>query len=171
MTLSRADTAIVYQQHRAIHEARRWTELADLFAETATYDDPFYGRIEGRDAIRQFLTKAMRGLEAWTFPIEWVVVDEGRVVTHWHNRLPGRRFDGSPFEFPGMSHIAFRDDGKIIHQMDLYDRAKALLVIAQGRSGLVERAVGGVEGLSASLVKVTDWLTVQRSRVSPIGRG
>ncbi len=147
MTLSREATALAYQRHREIHEARRWVALADLFTVDATYDDPFYGRIEGRDAIRAFLSEAMSGLEAWTFPIEWVAVDEGRVVTHWHNRLPGLRPDGAPFEFPGMSHIAFADDGQIRHQMDLYDRIRALRVIAEAKSPLVERASRGVSAI------------------------
>jgi hypothetical protein len=32
-----------------------WQALADFFTEDATFIDPAWGRIEGRDAIRQFL--------------------------------------------------------------------------------------------------------------------
>lgn len=138
MPLSRAQTEAAFARHRAIHEAGAWGALADLFALDATYDDPFFGHIEGRDAIRAFLVRSMTGLEDWTFPIHWVSVDGGRVVTHWSNRLPRRRRDGSPFEFPGMSVIHFRDDGTIDNQTDTYDRVRALRVIAEQRSRAIE---------------------------------
>lgn len=167
MPLSTERTRAAYDRHRAIHEAacrRRaaWAELADLFAEDATYQDPFFGRIRGREAIRDFLHRSMSGLEDWTFPILWVALDEGRVVTHWLNRLPGTRRDGTYFEFPGMSAIAFDDEGQIASQMDLYDRVTALRVISEAKVPGLERVVGGAMRLSGPFVDVVHGLVGQK---------
>ena len=90
MSLSRDDTAAIYAEHKACHEERRWADLADLFRPDGVYQEPFFGHIEGRDAIRGFLVRSMSGLDDWEFPIQWVVIDENRVVTQWLNRLPQR---------------------------------------------------------------------------------
>ncbi len=139
MTLSRPDTETAYARHRALHDARAWTDLADLFAEDGVYAEPFFGEIRGREPIRGFLRQSMAGLDAWEFPLQWTVIGEGRVVTQWHNRLPSRRRDGSPFEFRGISNIAYDDDGMITRQDDTYDRVEALRVIAEARSPVLER--------------------------------
>lgn len=158
MSLTREETEAAYQRHRTVHEAREWPKLADLFAADASYDDPFFGHIEGRDAIRAFLVKSMTGLEEWTFPIEWLVIDRGRVVTKWQNRLPGRRKGGGHFEFPGMSTITYDDGGQIVNQTDLYDRVSALGVIAEGRSRAVEWTARGLRLASRPLVMGAHWL-------------
>lgn len=144
MSLSREDTAAAYARHRALHEARRWTDLADLFRSDGTYEEPFFGRIEGREEIRDFLRKSMRGLDAWEFPIEWVVVDEGRVVSQWFNRLPQRRRDGSPFQFAGISNIVYDAEGLIVSQSDTYDRISAMRTLSEARSSALERFNGAV---------------------------
>jgi|GEM_PF-1152130 len=152
MTLSREDTAAAYARHQALHEARRWTDLADLFREDGIYEEPFFGRIEGREAIREFLRVSMRGLDAWVFPIEWKLIGEGRVVTQWFNRLPKTRRDGSPFQFPGISNIAYDDDGLITSQQDIYDRIEAVRVLSEAKSGLLERVGGALERVGGPVV-------------------
>lgn len=163
MTLSREDTQAAFSKHRALHEARKWEGLADLFAEDGSYSEPYFGEIRGREAIRAFLVKSMSGLEAWTFPIEWTVVDEGRVVSHWWNRLPGKRLDGGYFEFPGISTITYDDEGRIVRQLDFYDRVKVLQVVAEARSKVIERAVAGVVRLGRPVVMGTHWLVAKTS--------
>ncbi|MEM9874565.1 MAG: nuclear transport factor 2 family protein, partial [Myxococcota bacterium] len=133
MALSRQATADAYARHLALHRAGHWPALADLFAHDATYHDPFFGRAEGREAIRDFLVRSMSGLEDWVFPIEWTAIDEGRVVYRWRNTLPVRRSDGRPFDFPGISALAYDDDGMVRDQTDLYDRGACLQVLAEAK--------------------------------------
>lgn len=142
-TLSREATAAAYQKHLVAHGnyAGSWDSLADLFAEDATYCDVFYGEIKGREAIRTFLQESMEGIENWTFPVQWTVVGEGRVVTHWMNRLPGKRSDSTYYEFPGVSCITYGPDGKIIRQMDLYDGMAAIKVVIEAKGGILGRAI------------------------------
>ena len=63
------------------------------------------------------------GWEGWTFPIERYTVNGNQIITHWWNRGPGQRPDGSPYQTPGVSFITLRDDGLFTYQLDLFDLA------------------------------------------------
>jgi hypothetical protein len=145
-TLSREATAAAYEKHLLArgNYAGVWDILADGFAEDATYLDSFYGETQGREAIRAFLKKSMEGIEHWSFPVVWTVIGEGKVVTHWLNRLPGNRPDGSYYEFPGVSCIIYGPDGLITRQMDMYDTMIAMRVVMEAKSGVFGRAIRAV---------------------------
>jgi len=97
-----------------------WDVLADFFTEDATFIDPAWGRVEGRDAIRGFLEESMAGLEGWTFPRDWTAVLDGyRLASGWQNRLPGAREDGSPYQAPGVSVMHYAGDGRFSYEEDL----------------------------------------------------
>jgi len=141
--LSREATAAAFQKHHlAKNDSRAWETMAELFADDAQYSDVFYGQMQGKEAIRKFLRESMKGLEDWTFPVQWTAIDEGRVVVHWLNRLPQRRPDGSHYEFPGFSIMTYDTAGKITSQMDFYDRLEALQVVTAAKSGALGRAIG-----------------------------
>lgn len=62
------------------------------------------------------------GWEGWTFPYQGVYTGtENRLVTHWLNRGPGQRDDGSHFETPGISFITLDDEARICRQFDMFD--------------------------------------------------
>jgi len=159
MTLSRDATEAAFQRHKDAHDARRWTDLADLFREDGIYEEPFFGRIEGRDEIRDFLRRSMRGLDEWVFPLQWIVVAENRVVTQWLNRLPKQRRDGGHFEFAGISNIVYDDEGMIVSQSDIYDRIDAMRVITESKSGLLERVNDTVVRAGTPVVELAKRLT------------
>lgn len=96
-----------------------WSALGDFFTEDATFIDPAWGRVEGRDAIRVFLAESMAGLEGWTFPREWTLVEGDRVVSLWQNRLPGERADGAPYQAPGVSVLRYAGRGRFSHEEDI----------------------------------------------------
>ena len=96
-----------------------WDALADFFSEDATFIDPAWGRVEGIANIRKFLVESMAGLEDWRFPHLWLAIDARRLVTHWMNRLPGRRADGSFYEAPGVSIFEYAGGGRFSSEMDL----------------------------------------------------
>ena len=110
-----------YLETRARIEAGElgWDALADFFTDDATFIDPAWGRVEGIAAIREFLRDSMAGLEDWTFPHEWSVVGDDRLVSRWQNRLPGRRADGSFYQAPGLSIMVYAGGGKFSHEEDL----------------------------------------------------
>jgi ketosteroid isomerase-like protein len=96
-----------------------WSALADCFTEDAVYVDPARGRIEGRAAIARFLADSMAGLDGWTFPYEWVMVEGDRVVSQWWTRLPGTRADGQPLQAPGMSILRYAGEGRFDYELDI----------------------------------------------------
>jgi hypothetical protein len=109
-----------------------WSALAEeYFTEDAVYIDPAWGRYEGRDAIARFMDESMQGLDGWVFPEEWTMVsDDGdRIVSHWFNRLPGERPDGSPWQAPGVSILDYAGDGKFSRSLDLLNMAEIMELI------------------------------------------
>jgi hypothetical protein len=156
-TLSKDQTSTAYEKHLVAkgNYSGTWDALADNFAEDATYYDVFYGWMYGREAIRDFLKKSMKGIENWSFPVQWQVVSEGRVLAHWMNRLPGKRPDGSYYEFPGISAITYNDKGQIIQQMDIYNGISAIKVVLEARMGFIGRAFFGVFGWMGTVGRET----------------
>jgi ketosteroid isomerase-like protein len=96
-----------------------WDALAGFFTDDAVFIDPAWGRVQGVEAIRNFLAESMAGLEDWDFPHQWSMVDGNRLLARWMNRLPGRRADGSRYEAPGYSLMIYAGDGKFSYEEDL----------------------------------------------------
>jgi ketosteroid isomerase-like protein len=109
-----------------------WDALADFFTEDATFIDPAWGRVEGIAAIREFLADSMAGLEGWSFPQEWTaVLDGGRLVSAWQNRLPGQRTDGSPYQALGVSILQYAGDGRFSREEDILNLAHVVELIQE----------------------------------------
>jgi len=110
-----------------------WDALAGFFTEDATFIDPAWGRIEGRSEIEKFLVESMAGLDDWSFPHQWAMVGEDRVVARWMNRLPGRRPDGSHYEVPGYSLMIYAGGGRFSYEEDTLNMVHVAEVM--GESG------------------------------------
>jgi ketosteroid isomerase-like protein len=129
----------VHAAHEAYVEARDkaeageqpWSSLADFFVEDATFVDPAWGRIEGREAIREFMGQSMAGLEGWTFPKQFCLIEDDLIVSGWMNRLPGRRADGSYYEAPGISTIHYAGDGLFRDEEDLLNMVHVFELIRE----------------------------------------
>lgn len=104
---------------RIVAGERPWRDLADFFTEDATFVDPAWGRIDGRENIARFFDESMLGLEDWSFPHEWEAVDGNYLITGWQNRLPGRRPDGDYWQAPGISRLLYAGEGKFSFEQDL----------------------------------------------------
>jgi len=125
--------------HERYRETRRraergevgWDALGAFFTDDAVFVDPAWGRVEGRDAIVRFLRESMAGLEGWTFPQEWQMVEGDRLVTRWMNRLPGSRPDGSFYESPGISVITYAGGGRFSREEDLLNMTHVIELIVE----------------------------------------
>lgn len=115
-----------------VEAARRneWEWIADRFyAATCTYLCEYGGTMRvqasSRDEIRatHYGRDMKVGWDGWSFPIERYTTHGNRIITHWWNRGPGRRTDGTPYQTPGVSFITVGDDGLFIEQLDLFDLA------------------------------------------------
>jgi ketosteroid isomerase-like protein len=129
---------ILATHHRYVERRRKieagelgWDSLADFFTDDATFVDPAWGRVDGKDNIIKFLAESMEGLEDWTFPLEWELVDGDCLVTGFQNRLPGRRADGSYYQAPGVSRIVYAGGGKFSFEQDLLNMPHILELIKE----------------------------------------
>ena len=97
-----------------------WSSLADFFTEDAAYIDPAWGRIEGREAIRDFFERSMAGLTGygWSTPENWTMADGQRVVSQW-DQILGEREDGTPWIVPGLSILYYVGDGFFCYSHDM----------------------------------------------------
>ena len=97
-----------------------WSALADFFTEDAAYIDPAWGRIEGRENIREFFEKSMAGLtgHGWSTPENWIMVDGPRVVSQW-DQILGRKEDGTPWLVPGLSILYYAGNGLFCYSHDM----------------------------------------------------
>lgn len=117
-----------YLQLRAAIDAGtdEWTSLAQFFTDDAVFIDPAWGRVEGIDALREFFDESMRGLEDWTFPVEFVAIDGDHVSVKWTQILPDARPDGTAYAQSGSSHLVYAGDGKFSYEEDLLNMVHVL---------------------------------------------
>lgn len=102
-----------------------WDALAAFFTEDAVFIDPAWGRVEGLDEIRDFLSKSMMGLDDWKFPERWTTVDGHRVVTMFEQRI-GPEANGVKYTQPGISILYYAGGGKFCYELDLMNMAHVL---------------------------------------------
>lgn len=124
-----ANKLISYHQEAA--EKNEWTFFVDeLYAVDCIYTCEYAGTMvvtaDGIDEIKatHYGRDMQVGWEGWTFPYDEVYVgSDNNLVTHWWNRGPGKRADGSYFQTPGISFITLNEAGMICRQFDLFDLA------------------------------------------------
>lgn len=122
--------AYVAERGRVEQGERSWSSLADeFFTDDVVFIDPAWGRSEGRAAVADFMDRSMVGLEDWTFPEEWIMVDGDRVVSFWWNRLPGTDADGRPHQAPGVSIMRYAGNGRFDHELDILNMAEVFEVM------------------------------------------
>jgi uncharacterized protein (TIGR02246 family) len=102
-----------------------WATWADQFTTDAVYVEHLFGRFEGREAIRSWISSTMAEFpndQFTSFPIEWAVFDEDRgwVVCEVQNRLtdPG---DGTVFQASNFTRLAYAGDGEWSYEEDVYN--------------------------------------------------
>jgi ketosteroid isomerase-like protein len=107
-----------------------WSALADLFTEDAAYIDPAWGRVEGRENIREFFVKSMAGLtgHGWSTPENWIMVSGPRVVSQW-DQVMGTDKDGKPRFVAGLSILYYAGNGLFCYSHDMLNMAHVFEVM------------------------------------------
>ena len=119
------------QAHEEASKNGDWISFVDdLYARDCIYSCHYAGVMDvvatGIDQIKEthYGRDMQVGWEGWEFPYVGVYVGAGNdLVTHWLNRGPGKRKDGTYFESPGISFITLNDSGFISRQLDMFDLA------------------------------------------------
>lgn len=102
-----------------------WSPWADQFTEDALYLEHLYGRFEGREAIRTWITETMSVFpndQFTSFPVEWAVFDEDRgwVVCEVQNRLNDLG-DGHVYQASNVTRLVYAGDGLWSYEEDVYN--------------------------------------------------
>lgn len=92
---------------------RPWVDLTQFFTDDAVFVDPAWGRVEGIDAIREFLLDSMTGIEDWTFPVDGVFVNGDEVVVKYRQVLPDGRQQSA------YTTLLYAGDGKFRYEEDV----------------------------------------------------
>jgi len=102
-----------------------WPELIAFFSEDAVFVDPAWGRIQGRDAIHEFLIDSMTGIEDWTFPVDSVHVAGDEVVIKYRQVLPdGRQQSGcTTLIYAGAGLFKYEED--ILNMVHVFEDLEA----------------------------------------------
>lgn len=117
----RAEVEAAWRHRMALQDRDDWEAFGKTFTEDAVYVEHHCGTFAGRAQILAWLVPIMEQCKDWTYPIEWVSIDGNRVVHKWQNRLPGRRPDGSYYEFGGITVMVYAGNGAFSFQEDIYN--------------------------------------------------
>src|SRR5579863_9739227 len=136
-TWTRAELEDAFGNYQKVaHDAAQsgdWNAWADLFTEDAQYIEHLYGTMQGREAIRSWITDAMStypGNAMTDFPIEWSILDEERgwVACQVWNRMadPG---DGSVHQAYNFTLLKYAGNGMWASEEDIYNPAHFVSMI------------------------------------------
>ena len=97
-----------------------WSALADFFTEDGVYIDPAWGRVEGRENIRNFFEASMAGLSGhgWSTPENLTMTDGHRLISQWDQVL-GHKEDGTPWMVAGLSILYYARNGLFCYSHDM----------------------------------------------------
>ena len=134
MTATRAELEEAFAAYAAAVEqswrSGDWEPFVQCFTPDASYVEHAYGRFQGRDAIRRWVTRTMTsfpGSEMVGFPAAWTVYDEERgwVVCEIRNlmRDPG---DGTVLEASNLTILRYAGGGLWAEEEDVYNPATFL---------------------------------------------
>ena len=127
--LLRATANRLIAAHEEASRSGDWIVFVDsLYAQDCVYTCQYAGVMDvtanGIDEIKatHYGRDMQVGWEGWTFPYMGVYTGaDNNLVTHWMNRGPGTRPDGSYYETPGISFITLNNDARICRQFDMFD--------------------------------------------------
>jgi ketosteroid isomerase-like protein len=121
-TFDEAEVRAAYDHFVAVGESGDWNAWADLHTIDGVWVEHHLGRFEGRESIRRAIVDVMaQAPSTMTFPVEWVVVDDNRVVYYPWQVLPHPNGQGEDFRFGCVTILEYAGDGQFSYQEDLYN--------------------------------------------------
>lgn len=135
-TRDELERAFAAYQARAADAGRSgdWSSWADQFTEDAVYIEHHYGRFDGRDAIRAWISKTMSqypGKHMPEFPIGWYVIDDERgwIVCQVFNRMADAG-DGAVHEADNWTLLKYAGNDQWSYEEDVYNPAEFGTMVA-----------------------------------------
>ena len=110
----------------AIFSKDRIESLADdLYAEDAWFRDGIR-EVKGLLEIKTYFISSTEAIDLCVFDIQDVVVQRGEYCFRWVMRLTLKRNRDEVIVAPGMSHVRFNPEGKVIFHQDYWDTSLIL---------------------------------------------
>lgn len=158
----RATAQRLIDAHAEASRSNEWTFFVDeIYAADCVYTCEYAGTMavvaDGIDQIKatHYGRDMQVGWEGWTFPYQGVYTGtDNDLITHWLNRGPGQRDDGSHYETPGVSFIKLNAEARIVRQFDMFDLAHQMKLCDE-----LEAA-----GLLSPVLK-TNWVLPMKQRL------
>ncbi len=125
--------------------------LAALFTPDGCYDDYFFGRHEGRDAIAAMLDRFYAGGEAFVWQFEEPVRNGDLAYASYRFSYRSREAEspGRIIVFEGISRLRLRD-GLITHYGEVFDRGVAFTQLGYAQPRIGKLLARYAEGFAAS---------------------
>jgi limonene-1,2-epoxide hydrolase len=94
--------------------------VRDLYAQDAYYRDSFT-EMHGIENIEAYLIQGTHIMQNLTFDLQDVAVHDGNYYLRWITRFSQKREKDEVTHLPGVSHVRFNKEGKIIFHQDFWD--------------------------------------------------
>jgi hypothetical protein len=94
--------------------------IRELYALDAYYRDSFT-ELRGVDDIESYFIQGTHIMHEVSFDLQEVAVHEGNYYFRWITRFSLKRKKGDVIHLPGMSHVRFNKEGRIIFHQDFWD--------------------------------------------------
>jgi hypothetical protein len=95
--------------------------LDEIYAPDVEFRDPVH-ELKGLPALRGYYSRLYDGVVSCHFDFEAEVIQDQQGMLVWIMRFQHARFRrGETLELRGISHLKFRDDGKVFQHHDYFD--------------------------------------------------
>jgi hypothetical protein len=116
----RAAIALFVSLYTTYTEANIKRYVRDLYAHNAYYRDSFT-EMQGVENIEAYLIQGTHIMQDLTFDLQDVAVNDGNYYFRWITRFSQKRKKDEVTHLPGVSHVRFNKEGKIIFHQDFWD--------------------------------------------------
>ena len=131
--MTREDTVALFSRRNENWARRDAVALAADYAEDSVAESPMQGRIEGRHQIQEVFSHWFESFGDLTFTSRDVLIDGDRVAQFFAIRgtqsgpFGGIPSTGRKIDFKGAALFTFGPDGKITHELRVYDVTAVLV--------------------------------------------
>lgn len=130
-TFPRDEVEAEFQKYVERGKANDWSAWADQFTPDAEYVEHEMGVFHGREAIRAWITETMASVSGMSFPVDWYVIEDDRVVMYCWNifePLPGMTGE---YKFAVVVILRYAGDGLWSLEEDVYNAKESEEVLGR----------------------------------------
>jgi ketosteroid isomerase-like protein len=106
--------------YRVFSAERIAASVTDVYAEDAYFEDGIR-QVKGRGKIREYFLSTTGAFDECTFDIKDVAYSPGNYYFRWIMHLKLKRDPDNPMEQPGMSHVRFDEQGRVVFHHDYWE--------------------------------------------------